>query len=95
MSEPRLFLADAIVLAGTIALTIAIAGQIRIPDVFAKIHAASKAVVLGVYVVLAASLATSGVDTILRALLVAIFLFLTSAVGSHALARLESVLRRR
>jgi multicomponent Na+:H+ antiporter subunit G len=94
MSEPNLLLGDVLAIAGTIAMTTSIAGMIRLPDLHVKILAASKALVLGVFVVLSASLATASADLILRAALVGGFLFLTAPAGAHALARVEAILRR-
>jgi len=85
----RLLLADFMVFAGAIGMTLSVLGVVRIGDEYGKLHAASKGVVLGVMAILASSIFASPADVIARAVLVGAFLLLTSAVGSHALARLE------
>jgi multicomponent Na+:H+ antiporter subunit G len=87
VTDWRLFAADALVLAGIAGLTLAIAGVLRLPGAFARIHAASNGAVAGVAFVLAAAL-PGGVAMAARALLVGVLLLATTAVGTHALARL-------
>lgn len=90
MSEPwGLYLADALAIAGTAAMTLALTGLARFPDHFAQLHSASKALVLGTLVVLACSIGTGEVDVVLRAALVGAFLLLTYPVGTYALAARE------
>jgi multicomponent Na+:H+ antiporter subunit G len=64
-------------------------GTVRFDDVYVRLHAASKAVVLGVVAVLVASLATRDGTTIARALLVAAFLLFTTPVATHAIGRAQ------
>lgn len=81
---------DVFLLLGTAAMTLAIRGIIRLPDPYAKIHSAAKALALGVFLTLMASWAISEAEVIGRAMLVGLFLLLTAPVGAHALARLEA-----
>ena len=80
--------ADVLVVAGLAVLTAAVIGLLRLPDPRARIHAASMAVAGGVGLVLAACVVAQPAATGARALLAAVFVFLTAPVGSHALARL-------
>ncbi len=89
-----LFIADALLILGTTAITLSIGGIIYLPNLYAKIHSASKALVLGVFVILMASWASSDAEVIGRAMLVSLFLLFTAPVGTHALARLEAQRRR-
>jgi multicomponent Na+:H+ antiporter subunit G len=57
------------------------------PDVYTQLHAASKAVVLGIVAFLVASLAAGDGAIAARATLIAVFLLLTTPVGAHAIAR--------
>lgn len=79
----------AAVLAAAAAMTLAIAGLIRIPDTFVKVHAMSKAVILGPLLILASTLASGEPDLVLRACLVGVFLVVTATVAAHAMVRLE------
>lgn len=92
MNEWRLILSDVFVIAGTLAMTLAVIGVLRIPNTHAKIHAAAKGVILGVLVILGAALFASPADVIVRAILVGFFLLLTSPVGAHVLAKLAAQL---
>lgn len=90
MSEWSLIVADIVVVAGTIALTLAVLGVLRIPDPNAKLHAATKGVVLGALVILAASIPGGSGDIIARAILVGVLLLTTSAASTHALGKLQA-----
>jgi multicomponent Na+:H+ antiporter subunit G len=63
-------------------------GLVRLPDVYNRLQAATKCVTLGTCLILvgAALGAESGVFVV-RALLCAVFVLVTSPVGAHALAR--------
>lgn len=85
----------AVVLVAAAAMTLAVVGLIRIPDTFVKVHAMSKAVILGPVLVLASTLVTGEWDLLLRALLVGAFLVVTAPVAAHAIVRLERQRRSR
>lgn len=85
----------ALILVASAAMTLAVIGLIRIPDTFVKVHAMSKAVILGPVLVLGSTLVTGQTDLLLRAFLVATFLIITAPVAAHAIARLERQRRER
>jgi multicomponent Na+:H+ antiporter subunit G len=89
VSEPALLVADVLVLMGVAAMAIAVFGAIRLPNPYARLHSASKAVVLGVLAILLASCPSGDGPLMGRCLLVGVFALLTSPVGSHALARMQ------
>ena len=93
MTEWRLFASDALVVLGTAAMTLALFGVVRGRDTNFKIHAGAKATVVGVLLVLSASVAGGGTALVARAFVVGFFLLLTAAASSHVLARLERRLR--
>lgn len=78
---------DALVLLGVVVMTIGVYGLFRMPDVYTQLHAAGKAVFLGIIVFLVASLATRDAAIVSRAVLIATFLILTTPVGAHVIAR--------
>lgn len=90
---PVLLLADLLVVIGLVILTLALVGLWRFPDVFARIHAAAKAGSLGLAVLLLGSFGVGDAGLAVRALVVALFLFLTSPVASHVVARSAHRLR--
>ncbi len=81
------WLADALVVLGVVIMTIGVYGVIRMPDLYTRLHAASKAVVLGVCLLAVASVVTGDAAIIARAVLIAVLLLLTTPVASHAIAR--------
>ncbi len=81
------WVADALVLLGVFGMTVGIYGIVRMPDVYNKLHAASKVVFLGVLMLLIASAVTSDAEIILRAILIGVFLVLTTPVSAHVVGK--------
>lgn len=81
------WLADALVILGVGVMTIGVVGVWRMPDPYTKLHAASKAVVLGVCVLALASFASGDPAIVGRVVLIAILLLLTTPVAAHAIGR--------
>jgi multicomponent Na+:H+ antiporter subunit G len=79
--------ADVLVALGLIVCTLGVAGLFRMPDAYTKLHAASKAVVLGVIAFLVAALAAGDAQISARVVLIGAFLLLTTPVAAHAIAR--------
>lgn len=77
-----------LLLSGVALTLIATVGIHRFPDVFARMHAASKPATLGLLLVLAAAAvrATSGSD-VTKLVLVAILQLLTAPTGAHMIGR--------
>lgn len=80
-------LADALVVFGVFIMTLGVYGMIRLPDTYTRLHAASKAVVLGVISLLAASAVTGDPRVVYRVVLIGVFLVLTTPVSAHVIAR--------
>lgn len=83
---PLHILAGALLLLGLITTTLAVVGTMRRHDLYVRLQSASKGLVLGVVAVLAASIGTSDPAIPARAAVAAVFLLLTAAVASHAMA---------
>jgi multicomponent Na+:H+ antiporter subunit G len=81
------YLADGLVILGVLVMTVGVYGVLRMPDVYTKLHATSKAVFLGVVSLCAASLATGQPEIVYRALLIAAFLFVTTPISAFVIAR--------
>jgi multicomponent Na+:H+ antiporter subunit G len=79
--------ADALVALALVVMTVGVLGLYRMRDVYLQLHAASKAVVLGVVALALASIATRDGAIIARAALLSGFLLLTTPVAAHAIAR--------
>ena len=73
---------------GVVVTTVGIYGIVWLPDVYNKLHASSKVVVLGLVSFLAAAaFATRDPAVIFRAVLIGAFLLLTTPVSAHAIGR--------
>ena len=65
-------------------------GLVRLPDVYNRLQAATKCVTLGTCLILGGVAVSAGfgnVPLLIKAVLCAFFILLTSPVGAHALAR--------
>ncbi|CAN5175238.1 monovalent cation/H(+) antiporter subunit G [soil metagenome] len=81
------WLADVLVILGVFGMTVGVYGIVRMPDIYNKLHAASKVVFLGVLSLLVASMATNDAEIILRVVLIGAFLVLTTPVSAHVVGR--------
>ncbi len=89
------WLADALVVLGVGIMTVGVYGVIRMPDLYTRLHAASKSVFLGVCSLALASVVTGDPDIIARVLLIGALLLLTTPVSSHAIGRAAYLERER
>ncbi len=85
------YLADALVVLGVFIMTLGVIGIIRMPDVYTKMHAASKAVFLGTIGFAMASVVTNDWQIIARVILIAGILMITTPVSSQVIARAAAV----
>jgi len=78
----------ALVLAGTFFNVIAAIGIVKMPDIFMRMHAATKSGTLGSGLILigAASYFASG-QVIIEAVLTILFIYITAPIASHLIAR--------
>jgi multicomponent Na+:H+ antiporter subunit G len=81
------FLADVLVLIGVLVMTLGVYGMVRLPDAYTRLHAAGKAVFLGVMPLLLSSTLTGDPGVILRVILIAFFLLVTTPVSAHVIGR--------
>jgi multicomponent Na+:H+ antiporter subunit G len=82
------YLAAAAVLAGAVFGLLAAIGIVRLPDLYMRLHAASKAGVMGAGLILVAvALISTDGAVALRAILGLIFLLLSTPIAAHLLAR--------
>lgn len=85
------YIADILVIFAVAIMTAGVIGLIRMPDVYTKLHAASKAVVLGAVLISLASIASGDQSVIMRVILISIALLLTTPVASHMIARSAAI----
>jgi multicomponent Na+:H+ antiporter subunit G len=84
----RTVLASAALLAGAAFMFVAALGIVRLPDLYTRMQAATKASAVGVVAIMGAiAVALPGAPVMVRAGLVAVFFLLTAPVAAHAIAR--------
>jgi multicomponent Na+:H+ antiporter subunit G len=84
----RTVLASAALLVGAAFMFVAALGVVRLPDLYTRMQAATKAAAVGVGAIMGAiALSLDSVPVTVRAGLVAVFLLLTAPVAAHAIAR--------
>ena len=83
----RVMVAAALLVAGVVFITIASIGVARLPDVFQRMHAATKAGGIGTSLVVLGVLVAGGVARPLTGVLTIAFMLLTLSVASQLLAR--------
>jgi len=77
-----------LILLGCLFCLVAAVGLVRLPDTLTRMHAATKAGTLGAGMIMGAvALLFGDIGTVLRALLVLIFLYMTAPVGAHLIGR--------
>jgi multicomponent Na+:H+ antiporter subunit G len=81
-------LSAALLLVGAAFVLLAAVGVVRMPDVFTRMQAATKAASLGaICLLLGASVFFGQLDVTVRAVLIVGFVFLTAPVSAHMVAR--------
>ncbi|WP_251343539.1 monovalent cation/H(+) antiporter subunit G [Haloplanus halophilus] len=85
---PVEYLAAALVIGGVFFGFVATVGLLRLPDLYSRLHAASKSDTLGSVLAIAGTAAALGLTTeSMKMLFLVLFLFLTSPTAAHAIAR--------
>ncbi len=87
LSSALPYLADALVILGLWVMTVGVYGVIWMPDTYTRLHAASKAVFLGVISLCVSSAVTGDPAIIYRAILIAAFLLVTTPISASVIAR--------
>jgi len=81
-------LSQTLMVAGTILLLIGAVGLLRLPDFYARSHAATKPDTLGLVLLLLGLALYDGLDlNSAKMLVIVLFVFLANPAGSHALGR--------
>lgn len=81
-----------LIVIGVTVMAITVYGVVRMKGLYVRLQAASKAAMLGAVAILAASVGTGDNATIARAVIVSLFLLLTTPVAAHVIA--QSAYRR-
>lgn len=78
---------DVMVLIGLVFMTLGIYGMIRMPDIYTRLHAASKSVFLGVIALSVSAMIVGDQGIVMRLILLCVLLLITTPVASHAIGR--------
>jgi multicomponent Na+:H+ antiporter subunit G len=80
-------LSDALIILGLVVMTLGVYGMIRMPDIYTRLHAASKSAFLGVVSIAIAAMLIGDSASIMRLILLILLLALTTPIASHAIGR--------
>lgn len=83
----RMVIASAMLVIGVAFITVAAVGVARLPDVFQRMHAATKAGGIGVSLVVGGTLVAGGTSKPLTGVLTIVLMLLTLSAASQLLAR--------
>lgn len=80
-------LSDALVGLGLLVMTLGVYGMMRMPDIYTRLHAASKVAFLGAGSIAIAAMLVSDQASIMRLVLLCLLLLVTTPMSSHAIGR--------
>jgi multicomponent Na+:H+ antiporter subunit G len=88
LTDLLIYLGGTLLLLGSVFTLLAAVGVVRLPDLYTRMHAASKAgAVGGGLILLAVALLSQDAAVALRAVIGVIFLLLTTPISAHLLAK--------
>lgn len=91
----RAYMFDALVILGVFVMTLGILGIIRMPDLYTKLHGASKSVFLGVMVLALSGMVIADGPIVARLILISLTLLITTPVASHVIGRAGYLMHER
>lgn len=77
----------ALIAIGIVVMAITVYGVVRLKGLYVRLQAASKAAMLGAVAILAASVGTGDATMVARAVIVSLFLLLTTPIAAHVIAQ--------
>jgi multicomponent Na+:H+ antiporter subunit G len=80
-------LSNALIILGLLVMTLGVYGMIRMPDIYTRLHAASKSAFLGVISLAVGAMLVGDQASVMRLALVSLFLLITTPVASHVIGR--------
>lgn len=90
VSQIAIYIGGALLLIGALFALVAAIGVLRLPDIYTRMHAASKAgTVGGSFILLAVAVLSQDAAVSLRAVIGIAFLLLTTPISAHLLARIS------
>lgn len=83
----RAYFYDAMLIVSLLIMTLGIVGIWTMPDIYTKLHAASKSVFLGVVVIALSATAVGEKEIVYRVIMLAILVMMTTPIASHVIGR--------
>jgi multicomponent Na+:H+ antiporter subunit G len=81
------YIFDALVIIGVAVMTLGVVGLLSMPDVYTKLHAASKSVFLGVMLIAVSGIVLGSASVNARLVLICLALLITTPIASHVIGR--------
>lgn len=85
--DTREIIFDVMLLVSCAVITLGIIGILRMPDVYTKLHGASKSVFLGVVLLCISSSVIATAEMNMRLIIIAVMVVLTTPLASHVIGR--------
>lgn len=85
--DTREIIFDVMLLVSCAVMTLGIIGILRMPDVYTKLHGASKSVFLGVVLLCISSSVIATSEMNMRLIIIALLVVLTTPLASHVISR--------
>ena len=86
---------DAMVILSCLIMTLGVVGILRMPDVYTKLHGASKSLFLGVVLVCIASMIEGSATMNMRLALICVMVVITTPLSSHVIGRAAYLMHER
>lgn len=93
--DTREIIFDIMLLLSCAVMTLGIVGILRMPDVYTKLHGASKSVFLGVIMLCISASVVSTPQMNMRLVVIAFLVVITTPVASHAVGRAAYLMQER
>lgn len=91
----RAYIYDAMLIVSLLVMTLGIAGIWRMPDIYTKLHGASKSVFLGVVVMALSTTVVAEEAIIHRVVLLILLVVVTTPISSHVIGRAAYIMQER
>lgn len=91
----RPYIYDAMLIVSLLVMTLGIIGIIRMPDIYTKLHGASKSVFLGVVVLASSATVVADTSVVYRVILLILLIVITTPIASHVIGRAAYIMDER
>lgn len=91
----RPYIYDVMVIVSLLVMTLGIIGILRMPDIYTKLHGASKSVFLGVVLLAISATVVATPEMISRIVLIALLVVMTTPIASHVIGHAAFRLQER